>query len=130
MEVPKSIGKVHYEVELAVVMGHRCKRIPEGEAMEAIAGYALALDMTARDLQVCWPVQYHAAGTSRRFLCASVKHAAWHTAAFHGDAREWRSDGQPESDAVVVVVVHEYRPLRRTPACPGPARKATTRSCP
>lgn len=51
IEVPKSIGKVHYEVELAVVMGHRVKRIPEGEAMEAIAGYALALDMTARDLQ-------------------------------------------------------------------------------
>ena len=52
MEVPKSIGKLHYEVELAVVIGRRGKRIPEGEAMESIAGYALALDMTARDMQV------------------------------------------------------------------------------
>lgn len=49
--LPKDIGPVHHEVELGIVIGQRCKRVPESRAMEVIAGYTVALDLTARDLQ-------------------------------------------------------------------------------
>jgi len=38
-------------VELVVVIGREGKHIPESEALDYVAGYALGLDMTARDLQ-------------------------------------------------------------------------------
>eukprot|EP00434_Breviolum_minutum_P010844 symbB.v1.2.009560.t1/scaffold598.1/size183230/2 len=49
--LPQGIGPVHHEVELGVVIGQRCKRVPEAKAMEVVAGYTVALDLTARDLQ-------------------------------------------------------------------------------
>lgn len=45
------IGSVHHEVELAVVVDKRARRVPEGQALEHVGGYALAIDLTARDLQ-------------------------------------------------------------------------------
>ena len=42
---------LHYEVELGVVIGKDGKNIQESTAMEYVGGYALALDMTARDIQ-------------------------------------------------------------------------------
>ncbi|CAJ1358131.1 unnamed protein product, partial [Effrenium voratum] len=38
-------------VELGVVIGQRCKRVPEEKAMDVVVGYCIALDLTARDLQ-------------------------------------------------------------------------------
>eukprot|EP00913_Durusdinium_trenchii_P016902 g15890.t1 len=49
--LPVGIGPVHHEVELGIVIGKRCKRVPEAAAMEVISGYCVALDLTARDLQ-------------------------------------------------------------------------------
>jgi len=46
------VGEIHHEIELGLVIGRRCKRIPETEAMDAIAGYTLAIDVTARDVQL------------------------------------------------------------------------------
>jgi len=48
---PKSCKVLHHEVELAVVLKGRGKKIPLNDASSYIAGYALALDMTARDIQ-------------------------------------------------------------------------------
>mmetsp|Transcript_51068 Transcript_51068/g.95638 ORF Transcript_51068/g.95638 Transcript_51068/m.95638 type:complete len:230 (+) Transcript_51068:53-742(+) len=49
--LPHGIGPVHHEVELGVVIGERCKRVREADATKVIAGYCVALDLTARDLQ-------------------------------------------------------------------------------
>ncbi|XP_034234163.1 acylpyruvase FAHD1, mitochondrial-like isoform X2 [Thrips palmi] len=45
IEVPKA-ETVNYEVELGVVIGKKCKRISEANALDYIGGYCLALDMT------------------------------------------------------------------------------------
>ncbi len=42
---------VHYEGELAVVIGQTCYRVPASEAMRYVRGYTIANDVTARDLQ-------------------------------------------------------------------------------
>ncbi|XP_071067550.1 oxaloacetate tautomerase FAHD1, mitochondrial [Dasypus novemcinctus] len=42
---------VHHELELGVVMGARSCAVPEAAALDYVAGYALCLDMTARDVQ-------------------------------------------------------------------------------
>jgi acylpyruvate hydrolase len=48
---PAGIGVLHHEVELGVVIGARCRRVPAAEWRRAVGGYVLGLDMTARDLQ-------------------------------------------------------------------------------
>ncbi len=47
---PKSTD-VHHEVELAVLLGSGGTNIAVGDALSHVYGYALALDMTRRDLQ-------------------------------------------------------------------------------
>jgi 2-keto-4-pentenoate hydratase/2-oxohepta-3-ene-1,7-dioic acid hydratase in catechol pathway len=50
--LPACSSKVEYEVELAVVIGCRCHKLPnEEEAWSAILGYSVIVDVTARDLQ-------------------------------------------------------------------------------
>ncbi|TAE23823.1 MAG: FAA hydrolase family protein [Candidatus Kapaibacterium sp.] len=44
-------NNLHYEVELVVVIGSDCRNLPKSEAASVIAGYAVGLDMTLRDLQ-------------------------------------------------------------------------------
>jgi len=51
IEIPSSIGEVHHEVELGVVIGRKGKNIAVESAFDYVAGYTLALDLTARDLQ-------------------------------------------------------------------------------
>ena len=49
---PRGIGALHYEVELGVVIGKRCKAVPvTSDWRDFVSGYCLALDMTARDEQ-------------------------------------------------------------------------------
>ncbi|KAJ1961831.1 hypothetical protein GGI12_003029 [Dipsacomyces acuminosporus] len=50
IEIPKGCT-VHHEVELGVVIGKTGRDIKAANAYEHIAGYALALDLTARNLQ-------------------------------------------------------------------------------
>ncbi|KAF9364602.1 Acylpyruvase fahd1, mitochondrial [Mortierella sp. NVP85] len=50
IEVPRGC-EVHHEVELAVVIGKDGRDIAAKDADQHIAGYTLALDMTARNLQ-------------------------------------------------------------------------------
>lgn len=42
---------IHHELELAVIIGKTVKDVSEGDAMGAVAGYMLALDITERDEQ-------------------------------------------------------------------------------
>ncbi|GLE06324.1 hypothetical protein PINS_up015571 [Pythium insidiosum] len=49
--LPPGIGAVHHEVELGVVIGKGGRDISERSSMDHVAGYVLAIDMTARDLQ-------------------------------------------------------------------------------
>ncbi len=49
--LPAASREVHHEVELVAVIGRPGKHIAVEEAMSYIVGYAVGLDMTARDLQ-------------------------------------------------------------------------------
>lgn len=49
--VPRYCRVLHHELELGVLMGRRARAVPEAAAMDYVAGYALCLDMTARDVQ-------------------------------------------------------------------------------
>ncbi|KAM6905327.1 oxaloacetate tautomerase FAHD1, mitochondrial [Xenentodon cancila] len=49
--VPLYTSNLHHEVELGVVIGKAGTAIPQSAAMDHVAGYALCLDMTARDIQ-------------------------------------------------------------------------------
>ncbi|KAJ7375215.1 Acylpyruvase fahd1, mitochondrial [Desmophyllum pertusum] len=51
MELPPGCEQLHHEVELGVVIGKTGVAISESNAMDHVGGYALALDMTARDIQ-------------------------------------------------------------------------------
>lgn len=48
---PPETSNLHYEGELAVVIGRICRRVPPERASEVIFGYTIANDVTARDLQ-------------------------------------------------------------------------------
>ena len=50
--LPPGIGSVHHEVELGIVIGKPGRDIPEDDWKNHVAGYVLAIDMTARELQV------------------------------------------------------------------------------
>lgn len=49
--IPGYSSDCHHEVELAVLIGKWGKNIPEDEAMEHVAGYGVAIDLTLRDVQ-------------------------------------------------------------------------------
>ena len=49
--LPDFSSNVHYEVELVVLIGKDCKEIDENLAWEYIAGYAVGIDVTLRDIQ-------------------------------------------------------------------------------
>ena len=49
--IPPASNDVHYEVELVCLIGEPGAHITEEEALDHVAGYAVGLDMTARDLQ-------------------------------------------------------------------------------
>jgi 2-keto-4-pentenoate hydratase/2-oxohepta-3-ene-1,7-dioic acid hydratase in catechol pathway len=53
--LPAASEKVDYEAEVAFVVGRRCKDVGPDEALDAIAGYMLLNDLSARDLQFATP---------------------------------------------------------------------------
>jgi 2-keto-4-pentenoate hydratase/2-oxohepta-3-ene-1,7-dioic acid hydratase in catechol pathway len=48
----KNPSNVDYEVELAAIIGKRCKNVSESEALQYVAGYSILNDVSARDLQM------------------------------------------------------------------------------
>jgi 2-keto-4-pentenoate hydratase/2-oxohepta-3-ene-1,7-dioic acid hydratase in catechol pathway len=53
--LPAASEKVDYEAEVAFVIGRRCKEVEPAEALNAVAGYMLLNDLSARDLQFATP---------------------------------------------------------------------------
>jgi len=48
---PPETENLHFEGELAIVIGRICRRVPRERAAEVIFGYTIANDVTCRDLQ-------------------------------------------------------------------------------
>ncbi len=48
---PRQTSELHYEGELAVVIGRICRDVPVERVADVIHGYTVANDVTARDLQ-------------------------------------------------------------------------------
>ncbi|HET8593126.1 MAG TPA: fumarylacetoacetate hydrolase family protein, partial [Solirubrobacterales bacterium] len=55
VELPAASEKVDYEAEVAFVVGRPCKEVAVEEALDAVAGYMLLNDLSARDLQFATP---------------------------------------------------------------------------
>ena len=53
--LPAASEKIDYEAEVAFVVGRRCKEVDAAEALDAVAGYMLLNDLSARDLQFATP---------------------------------------------------------------------------
>ena len=51
VQIPAYSQECHYEVELAVLIGAQCRGVLAEKAMEHVAGYGVAIDMTLRDVQ-------------------------------------------------------------------------------
>jgi len=49
--IPCGFGLVHHEIELAICIGKTGKNISKNQVYDHIAGYAVALDLTLRDVQ-------------------------------------------------------------------------------
>ena len=48
---PELTSDLHYEGELAVVIGRRCKAVAAAEVADVVFGYTVANDLTMRDIQ-------------------------------------------------------------------------------
>ncbi len=55
VHMPRVTSLLDYEGELAIVIGSRCRHVPEDQAHEVIAGYTIANDVTVRDWQLRTP---------------------------------------------------------------------------
>jgi 2-keto-4-pentenoate hydratase/2-oxohepta-3-ene-1,7-dioic acid hydratase in catechol pathway len=55
VHMPRVSNLLDYEGELAIVIGSRCRHVPEDRAHEVIAGYTIANDVSVRDWQVRTP---------------------------------------------------------------------------
>lgn len=51
IEIPKGVGRVDHEAELAVVIGRRTHRVTATEARSNVLGFTCGNDVTARDVQ-------------------------------------------------------------------------------
>jgi 2-keto-4-pentenoate hydratase/2-oxohepta-3-ene-1,7-dioic acid hydratase in catechol pathway len=51
VRIPAYSQECHYEVELAVLIGKKCRAISAENAMGYVAGFGTAIDMTLRDVQ-------------------------------------------------------------------------------
>jgi len=49
--LPHQATQVDWEAELGVVIGKRAQRVPEAEALDYVAGYCCANEVSARDIQ-------------------------------------------------------------------------------
>ncbi len=57
--LPTGRGVVHYETEIAILIGATLKQVSEQQAVDGIAGIGLGLDLTLRELQDALKKQGH-----------------------------------------------------------------------
>ncbi len=55
LHMPRVSNLLDYEGELAIVIGSRCRHVPENRAQKVIAGYTIANDVSVRDWQLRTP---------------------------------------------------------------------------
>jgi 2-keto-4-pentenoate hydratase/2-oxohepta-3-ene-1,7-dioic acid hydratase in catechol pathway len=55
VHLPRVSSLLDYEGELAIVIGKRCRHVPEDRAREVIAGYTITNDLSVRDWQLRTP---------------------------------------------------------------------------
>ena len=55
---PRGFERMDFEVELGVIIGERAKRVPEAEALDYVAGYAICNDISERSLQKGGPGEW------------------------------------------------------------------------
>ena len=67
---PSTGNVLHHEVELALVISQRCKEVDVQEAGRHVLGYAVALDLTLRDLQTAAKGSGLPWSTAKGFDCA------------------------------------------------------------
>jgi 2-keto-4-pentenoate hydratase/2-oxohepta-3-ene-1,7-dioic acid hydratase in catechol pathway len=51
VRIPRGLGRMDHEVELAVVIGRRATNVPKRKAFAYVAGYTICNDVTARSIQ-------------------------------------------------------------------------------
>lgn len=51
---PPNVEYMHYENELVVIIGQRCRRVPAEQALAVIRGYTIGNDVTIRDFVTNW----------------------------------------------------------------------------
>jgi len=49
--IPRMSKCLHYEVEMGLVIGKKCKNVKQKNALDYVMGYLVCLDITARDIQ-------------------------------------------------------------------------------
>lgn len=49
---PRGVEYMHYETELAVVIGREARRVPRADALEVVKGYTVANDLVVRDFVI------------------------------------------------------------------------------
>lgn len=49
--LPRSSSQVDWEVELAVIIGRKCKRVQQSRAMDCVAGFTVMNDVSGREAQ-------------------------------------------------------------------------------
>lgn len=62
--IPRASTKTDWEAELAVVVGKKCRYVGKNQALDYVAGYTIANDVSYRDLQFPdgWPAKPNALG--------------------------------------------------------------------
>jgi 2-keto-4-pentenoate hydratase/2-oxohepta-3-ene-1,7-dioic acid hydratase in catechol pathway len=51
IRIPRGMGRMDHEVELAVVLGHKAVEVKKRDAYKFVAGYTIVNDVSARDVQ-------------------------------------------------------------------------------
>lgn len=67
IQIPPQSNNVHHEVELVVAIGKEGKSISKDNALDHIAGYAVGIDVTARDIQQQAKEQSHPWAVAKGF---------------------------------------------------------------
>ena len=50
IRIPRQSERTTAEAELGLVIGHRCRDVPEKDWRDAVAGFTTGIDMTAEDI--------------------------------------------------------------------------------
>jgi 2-keto-4-pentenoate hydratase/2-oxohepta-3-ene-1,7-dioic acid hydratase in catechol pathway len=72
VELPASVNRLDWEVELAAVIGRRAHRVDESRALEYVAGYTVVNDVSARD-------RFVREGAEAPMTYDWIGQKAWHT---------------------------------------------------